>query len=59
MEQISKAVEFVVKDTDDEQRRIFGWGYQAKNAQGEQVVDWSGEVIDTRRKTGEYGKTSK
>ena len=32
---------------DPEQRRVWGWGYIAKTADGEPVVDWSGDVIDT------------
>jgi hypothetical protein len=32
---------------DAEQRRVYGWGYVAKNADGTQVVDASGDFVDT------------
>jgi hypothetical protein len=31
----------------EEQRRVYGWGYVAKDAAGSQVVDASGDFIDT------------
>lgn len=30
----------------EEQRRVFGWGYVAKKADGTQVVDHSGDFVD-------------
>lgn len=30
-----------------EQRRFWGWAYQHKNSDGEQVVDHSGDTVDT------------
>lgn len=30
---------------DDEKRIAFGWGYVAKDRDGRQVVDWSGDVV--------------
>lgn len=35
-----------ISKIDVEQRRVFGWGYVAKTADGEQVVDHSGDFID-------------
>jgi len=36
-----------IAKVDPEQRRVWGWAYVAETASGEQVVDHSGDIVDT------------
>ena len=36
-----------IAKVDPEQRRVWGWAYVAETADGQQVVDHSGDVVDT------------
>lgn len=37
---------FRIAKADEEQRIAFGWAYVSKQADGKQVQDWSGDVVD-------------
>lgn len=37
----------VISKVDEEQRRVWGWAYMARNADGDLITDHSGDVIDT------------